>query len=153
MSSASELFDSPGPQEPPPLVRWRVWPLRDSILQASIVLGGLAAAAVATFQVTQQLHLAVFAVATLAVALRGCFLPTLFELGTNGVNLWVLGRHRRIPWKAIRRQVVSSSGVLLLPHAECCPLDALHGLYLPWGNRREDVLAKVRYHLCQPNDS
>ena len=97
--------------------------------------------------VTAETHLALLAVAALSVALWRFFLPTSFELNAEGVSQWLFGRRRRIPWRDIRRYQVCSSGVLLLPRADACPLDAYRGLYLPWAKHRPEVLAHVHYYL------
>jgi hypothetical protein len=100
--------------------------------------------------VTGRLHLALLAVAALGIALWRFFLPTTFELNSEGVSQWRFGRRRRIPWREIRRYDVYSSGVLLLPVADACPLDACGGLFLPWGKHRPEVLAHVHYYLDRP---
>ena len=121
--------------------------MRDSILSACVVLAGLTAAGMGVHAATGRLHLALFAVLVLTVALWRFFIPVLFELNTDGVNQWVFRRHRRISWNEIRRYEICSKGVLLLPHADSRPMDAFRGLYLPWRNRREEVLAQVHYYL------
>jgi hypothetical protein len=63
------------------------------------------------------------------------------------VNRWVFGRYRRIPWQEIRSYRVYSNGVLLLPTADPCPMDAFRGLYVPWGRHQGEVLAQVHYYL------
>ena len=144
MSAREEPF---WPEEPPPSMRWWSWPLRENTLCAGLVLLGLAAAGIGIRQLTGATHLALLAVAVLAIALWRFFLPVQFELNADGVNQWLFGRCRQIPWKAICGYEVCSAGVLLLPRADRCPMDPLRGLYLPWGSRRDEVLARVRYYL------
>ena len=145
-------YGSAWADEPPPLVRWWSCPIRDGILGALVVLGGLTAAGIGLHAATGRLHLALFAVLVLTLALWRFFTPVLFELNTDGVNQWVLGRHRRISWNEIHRYEICSKGVLLLRHADCRPIDAFGGLYLPWRNRREEVLAQVHYYLDPPEE-
>ena len=134
-------------RDPPVPVQWRSWPLREGALRASLVLAGLVAAWAVVRWVTGQMHLALLAMAALGLSLWRFFLPVTFELNAQGVDQWLLGRHRHIPWQAIGGYEVCQAGVLLLPEADCCPIDVFRGLYLPWGSRREEVLAHVRYHL------
>ena len=150
MSFPPEHHDGSEATGPPPSVQWRSWPLRDSVLAATIVLAALAGAGVGVWSLTGKTHLALLAVAVLAIALWRFFLPVSFELNSEGVSQFVFGRRRRVPWRGIRRYEVCSSGVLLLPHADPCPLDACRGLYLPWGKNRQEVLAQVRYYLERP---
>jgi hypothetical protein len=149
MSSPVDPLELPMPPAPPPPLQWRSWPLRENVPGAILVFGGLVGAGAGVRWVTGQTHLALLAVAVLALALWRFFMPTLYELNIGGVNQWLFGRHRRIPWREIRHYEVQSSGVLLLPRAEPCPMDAFRGLYLPWGKRRDEVLAQVRYYLDQ----
>jgi hypothetical protein len=145
-------YGSAWSDEPPPLVRWWSCPIRESVLGACLVLAGLAAAGVAVDAVTGRVHLALFAVLALSMSLWRFFIPVLFELNTDGVNQWVFRRHRRISWNEIHRYEICRRGVLLLPHADRRPMDAFGGLYLPWCNRREEVLAHVHYYLDPSED-
>ncbi len=144
-------YDPAWPDEPPPLVRWWSCPIRDSILGACLVPVGLAAAGMGVYAATGRVHLAIFAVLVLVLSLWRFFVPVSFELNVDGVNQWVFRRHRRISWDEIHRYEVCSKGVLLLPHTDYCPMDAFRGLYLPWRNRREEVMAQVHYYL-DPRD-
>ena len=140
-------YNSSWTDEPPPLVRWWSCPIRDSILSGFVVLAGLTAAGMGVHAATGRLHLALFAVLALTVALWRFFIPVLFEVNTDGVNQWIFGRHRRISWNEIRHYKICSRGVLILRHADWRPVDAFGGLYVPWRNRREEVLAQVHYYL------
>ena len=150
MSTTSEHHDAPWAREPPPAMRWRNWPLRDNVLAGLGVLAALSAAGLGVRWVTEQTHLAWLAVALLALALWRFFLPASFELNADGVSQWRFRRCRRISWNAVRRYEICSAGVLLLPHADRCPMDPLRGLYVPWGSRRDEVLAQIRYYLDRP---
>ena len=144
-------LDSSEADEPPPSVQWQSWPMRDSLPAAAMVVGGLVAAGAGVVWITAETHLALLAVGVMAIALWRFFLPASFELNTDGVSQWLFGRRRRIPWREIRRYEVCSSGVLLLPRADRCPIDAYRGLYLPWGKHRSEVLAQVHYYLDRPS--
>jgi hypothetical protein len=146
MSTMSAHRRLPLSQEAPPLVRWRSWPLREHRLMGVVVVAALAAA-VAGIHQRAGTSMALLAGAALVVSLWRFFVPVVFEVNVDGVHQWVLGRHVQIPWQSFRRYRIFSDGVLLLPHAEICPIDALRGLYLPWRDRREEVLANVRFYL------
>lgn len=147
MSSISPSAASTWIDEPPPLVRWRRWPLRDNLLIGAMATMGLFAAGYYVYWQTDRLHLAVGASLVLAVSAWRFFLPVTFELNAEGVHQWVWGRHRRVPWGEIRQHQIFSSGVLLLPYEQGAPVDVLHGLFLPWGMRRDEILAQLRYYL------
>lgn len=96
---------------------------------------------------TGSLSMALLAVAALALSLWRFFVPVVFELNVDGVHQRILGRNVQFSWLSVRQYRVFSDGVLLLPYDESCPIDALRGLYLPWRDRREEVLANVRFYL------
>jgi len=149
MSSASGQ-SAAKPGEPPRPIQWRSWPLRDNLATAAAVAVGASGVAAGVYWVTAQLHLASLAALVLLVSLWRCLVPIQFELNVHGVHQWVFGRYRRIPWREVRSYRVCSSGVLLLPTEAPCPIDSARGLFVPWGNRREEVLAHVRYFLHGP---
>jgi len=81
----------------------------------------------------------------MAVTVWRQFVPTFFELSALGVTSRTLRRTRRVPWLSIDRYVVGRRGVFL--SSAGAPLEALRGLYLPWGAHREEVLISLRYYL------
>jgi len=151
MSTESKRRGPSRADNPPPALSWRCWPIREHPMGTLIVLAGLAAAALGVRWLTDQTHLALLAVGALALALRRFFLPVVFELNPEGVQQWLFGRHRRIPWTVIRRYEVCPAGVLLLPFADRSAMDAFRGLYLPWGSHRDEILFQVRYYLDRPH--
>jgi hypothetical protein len=150
MPSLADPTNSSWTDEPPPLVRWRSWPLRENPLIGMLALAGLVGAGMYVYWATGRMHLAIGAALALAVAGWRFFVPVTFELNSEGVHQWFLGRHRRIPWTEVRRHRVFRSGTLLLPYERDAPIDVLHGLFLPWGRRREEILAQLRYYLEPP---
>jgi hypothetical protein len=147
MSSVSPTASSSWTDEPPPLVRWRSWPLRDNLPVAALALAGLVAAGMLVYWQTDRLHLAAGAVAVLAAAAWRFFVPVTFELNAEGVHQWVFRRHRKVPWSEIRRHRIFPTGVLLLPHEKSPPIDVMHGLFLPWSRRRDEIRTLLSYYL------
>jgi len=120
-------------------------------LNGIVVLAGIITSGAGVRWYTGKTHLGLLAAAALAVALWRFLIPVLFELNTDGVSCWVFGRHRRIPWNEVHRYEVDSTGVLLLPYQQRCPMDSFRGLYLPWGGYRREVMAQIRYYLDVPD--
>ena len=147
MSSTPNSSTSAWTDEAPPLVRWRSWPLRDHLLLGALAIAGLIGVGLLVQWQTDRLHLAIGAAAAVAVAAWRFFVPITFELNAEGVHQWIFGRHRRIPWSEIRSHRMLASGVLLLPYEQGPPIDVMHGLFLPWGLRRDEILAQLRYYL------
>lgn len=101
---------------------------------------------------TGRIYLAVMAGAALAISLWRFFAPVTFELNADGVCQWALGRNWQIPWRAVHRYEVFADGVLLLPLADRCAIDALRGLYVPCNGHRDEVLANLTYYLTRPSE-
>jgi hypothetical protein len=148
----SDPFEQPPPllREPPPPIRWRSWPVRDHASRGLVVGVGLLIAAVGVGWASGKAYLGLLALAALAMALWRFFLPVVFELSEEGVDQRLFGRQYRIPWPAIKRYEVHSTGVLLLPREDHSPMASFRGLYLPWTTHRGEVLAHVRYYLDRP---
>jgi hypothetical protein len=146
MSSSTQEYPSVTPPQPAQL-RWQSWPIRDDALRAALVAAGLLALGVAVRWLTGHTHLAVLAALAVAAAAWRFFVPMTFELGETGINRWIFGRRRHIPWEAIRRHEIGPDGVLLFPDNTCSPLAPLRGLFIPWCTHREEVLAAFRRHL------
>jgi hypothetical protein len=125
--------------------------LSENLTQSGLVLAGLLAAGLAVRGVTGYTYLALLAVAALALSLWRFFLPVVFTISAEGVNESLLGRDRRIPWLAIRRYEVYPKGVLLLPHSDAARVDCFRGLFLPWGDHRQEIVALLNYYIPAPH--
>ena len=143
---SSGVNSSSAPGSPPP-VRWRVWPLWDRPFRGTAVLVSLAIAGFVAEWATGQPYVGLIVAAALMASVWKFFVPMSFELDRQGVSRQCFGRRHRIPWKAINRHELCVEGVLLLPHADACPMDTFQGLFLPWSDSREEVLAHIEYYL------
>ena len=146
MSGTTADYPSPPAQAPPAAIRWQSWPLREHPLRTALVALGLLAVGVVVGWLTGRAHLAVLAVAALAVSAWRLFVPVVFELGEAGIDRRILGRRRHIPWEAIHRHEVGPDGLLLLADEDRSPLCHLRALYVPWGAHAAEVLAQLRHY-------
>jgi hypothetical protein len=141
---------APPARTAPPPCAWRSWPLAERGWRRRLLPAVLAAVAALVGLTTGRPSWALAAAALMAVAAWRYFVPVVYELGTLGITQQVFSRQRRIAWRAIGRWEVRSAGVFLSPHAEPGPLDAFAGLYLPWCDHKDEVLASVEFYLA-PN--
>lgn len=141
--------DDLSPLLPTP-IRWRNWALRDKPLRAALVAVALAALGLVVFRLTGQAVMSWIGALAMGVALWRLFLPVDYELSVGGVDQWILGRRYHSSWQSIRGYEVCTAGAVLLPQGPVCPLDALFGVYLPWMQHRNEVLAHLRQHLGDP---
>lgn len=91
----------------------------------------------------------------LAVAYRS-WLPQEIQVGPHGVTLRIWGSPfspRLYRWTGFNRYDYRSGGVLFSAEPSGGPLASLRGLYLPWGEYRDEVAANVEYYLQRWADS
>ena len=134
---------------PSPL-RWRSWPVRDKPLRAALVVAIFTAVGLVVFRLTGQTTMAWAGVLAMAISVWRVFVPVDYELSVGGVDQWILGRRQHSPWPSIRGYEIFTGGILLLPQGQVCPMDAFFGLFLPWSQHRDEVLAHLRRHLGAP---
>ncbi|HXT57130.1 MAG TPA: hypothetical protein VN699_00780 [Pirellulales bacterium] len=132
---------------PPPPIHWRSWPLEEGGLSAWLLSAVAVVVIVAVGLGTGSAQWALVACGILAAAAWRFFVPTHFELSAQGISQEVLGRQRRIAWRAFETSEICREGVFLRPAGGA--LSFTRGLYLPWGAHRAEVLAFVDYYLGQ----
>lgn len=138
---------SPVRTAPPPCT-WRSWPLAERGWRRRLLPGAILAAGVTVGLSTDRPGWALATTVLLAIAAWRYFVPVVYELGTLGITQQVFSRQRRLPWRSIGGYEIRSSGVFLSPQSEPGPLDAFGGLYLPWCDHEDEVLASVEYYLA-----
>ncbi len=79
------------------------------------------------------------------------WLPVRFDIGPTGVTQTVLGRSRTVPWTRVARFDLRSHGVLLLGDDDQSPTASVHGLYIHWGSREEELLSMLHFYLEPPD--
>ena len=108
----------------------------------------LAAVAAISFAVGWQMswHWAPFAAGVQLIPLWRWFVPVTFFVNELGVTQRILGRERRISWRAVARIQIGPRGILLYPDAERRPLNVFRAIYLPCGKHINEVAAAVRHY-------
>lgn len=132
---------------PSPDLRLTVWPLRDEPLATWIILGLAALASVLAGVISGSWLIGGAAAVALAVALWRMWLPVEIRLYELGVTQTILRRTWRMPWRTVAAYRVCTSGVLLLSDDDDSPLGRIGGLYIPWGKRRNELLAVMEHYL------
>ena len=139
---------SAGPRRgPPPPVSWRSWPLEEGGLSAWLLSTIAVAIIVAVGLTTGSVQWALVACGVLAASAWRFFVPTHFEFSAQGVFQEVLGRPRRIAWRALESAELCREGVYLRFAGATWGLN--RGIYVPWGAHRAEVIAFVDYYLTQ----
>ena len=147
MSTAKSHDSAARPQTPPPDVAVMSWPLRQAPLNTLVTLGVISVVAVLTAWFSQSAPMGALVQAVFMVALWRLWTPVTYELGGSGVVEKALGRRRRVDWLAIMRVQVQAHGVLLLADHGDVPLARMHGIDVPWQDKRQEILALIEYFV------
>jgi len=130
-----------------PRMRWTVWPLIDRPW-ASLSLGVLTLAiGYAVYATSGKWYWTAAASLAIIVAAWRLFLPVTFEVTLRGLKQESMIQSARTPWSEIRAVRKCSGGLLLLSGNDDSPLDALRGLFLPWGPHRTELLQLTSLYL------
>ena len=136
-------------QEPPPVLRWRFWPIVDIWYSGPIIIVLYAAMLWQIYFATGNQWLVVVIGLLLLLLMAKILLPTSFELNADGIHTWFIGRHRFIPWSQIRAHESDRRGFLLLQAEKRSVLDAVGGTFLPAGRHRDEI-ALFLHHYVDP---
>jgi hypothetical protein len=132
------------PQTEP--LSWRAFPARQR--PAAAVLAGLAIAGVAlACAALGGVFWGILAAVGLLGSLHHFFFPSRFIIDSDGVAAAYLLGTRRLAWSRIRRFCWDRHGLYLSTRSRRSRLDAYRGLHLLFGDRREEVLCRVRARL------
>jgi len=75
------------------------------------------------------------------------WIPVECTLGRHGVDQRGWFGTRRTPWTSVARYAARPGGLLLLPNTDPSPVAALRGLFIPWQDQRDAILAVVEFYV------
>jgi hypothetical protein len=128
-------------------LQWQVWPIRQGAPASWLIVLGLLLVGCVTGLATGRVVWALIVLLLLAGATWKWFLPVRYRIDNQGVSEEVFGRTRLVPWNKVGSCLVRHQGIVLIKHAAPVPLDAFGAWYVPWGDRREEVLAQAKRYL------
>jgi hypothetical protein len=132
---------------PPRSVRWRSWPLQDDRPRMAMLLAAVAGISlVVGWQAGWQWL--VVAVVVQLLPLWRWFIATDYEADERGISQTVLGRTRKVPWRAVAHLEVGRHGIWLLPHSTGQRQRDLRGAYVPCQGRTAEISAAARHFLA-----
>jgi hypothetical protein len=139
MSTATTTHVTETPTVPLTL-QWRSWPLRQRLPWSLLLPAGLLLMGWAVARFTGSPTPGLVALLLLTASLWRFWLPVNFEFTPRGIVQRCLGRTRFTAWSKISGVQVGHQGLRLLRSGELTSAERLSGMYLPWGNQREEVL-------------
>jgi hypothetical protein len=126
------------------------WPLRDEPLQSGLLVALVLAISAIGAVAVQHIGMALILFGLFGAMLGRVWFPAVFEMGSKGVIQTRLGRKRRVPWTEFARYEIHTRGMLLCADLEPNPFSAWRGLFIPWDDKRDEVLAVVEFYLHGP---
>lgn len=129
-------------------VRWRNWSPGAGGWRLWAWLGPALLAALATGASTGSPRWGLVGAALVTAAMWRFFLPVEYELNGRGIARKVRGAQRHIPWEEIESAEPSAAGVWLVLRDGLA--GGRRGVFLPFGNRRAEVLAALERYLQGP---
>ena len=153
MSSAAPQ-ETPQPKvvvvdEQSPSCEFRRWPLRDETGPVSIVLLVALGASAGLGLWSGTLWWTVASFVTCFLSLWRMWALGVFHLSELGVVQSAFGRRWRRPWDSYSAFEVRNDGVVLYPDDDISMLGRLKGLYIPFGDQREEILDVLAEYLPQ----
>ena len=125
------------------ILRWQVHLARAQPQKLAVVIGAaVVTAAAAFFWFGNPIPVIVIAFAFVG-ALSDFLLPVTYELTSTHASAFTRLGKRTMAWKDVRKCYLDDSGVKLSPLARRSRLEAYRGVYLRFGDRREEVLEAV----------
>lgn len=147
MSTARSVIASESGPVPPPGVAIVDWPVRDAAWRCLIVLGTTTLLAALMGWWSQSVPMGSLIQIVLLLALWRLWLPVTYRLDRDGVVETVWKRWRHIDWLTITRVQIQNRGVLLIADRTNTPLAAIHGIFIPWKDKRAEVLDVIEHFL------
>jgi hypothetical protein len=125
---------------------WETHPAAQKPALAGIGIGLIGFVTGAVFQLTGEWIYCAIALIILLVASAPFFQKTRYQINDVEVTRTMMGMTRKLMWKEVKRYTKSAGGIFISPLKKECWNDR-HGIYLMFGNKREEILAKVEAHL------
>ncbi|MBX3415781.1 MAG: hypothetical protein KF708_24060 [Pirellulales bacterium] len=125
-----------------PTLEIHSWPIRDEGLRgwSPLAVGLLLSILLATSSV--GIGAGIVAFILLAIASWRSWVPVRFFLDTRGLRFCLGRRERLLPWPLVAGYRVERHGVTIFPATKGnTGIDALRGIYVPFGDQQDALLA------------
>lgn len=127
-----------------PILTWRVCLLREQpakmLLVAPIVFAGI----VVSIILFRSLIFTAVTFFLFLSSLAEYIFPISYEIDKEGASSKALIGKTRIEWKNVKKYYIDEHGIKLSPLKKQSRLEAYRGVYLRFGNRRDEVIRIVR---------
>ncbi|HKK21021.1 MAG TPA: hypothetical protein VJ983_06070 [candidate division Zixibacteria bacterium] len=134
-------------QEETVLLKWTTQPMKDRPIAAVLVSIFILICAMLVFYATMSRMFGGLAALVLVLSLSKFYFPTVFTLTDHSVSVKTTTQTIRKGWEQYRSFYPDKNGVQLSPFAEPSRLENFRGIYLIFGNNREEVIRIVEQQI------
>jgi len=127
-----------------PILAWKVHLLREQPLKLLLVTPVVLLGLVASYIMFQTFVFTLVALLLFISSLAEYLFPVRYEIDAGGASSRTLVRRTRIEWGRVKKYYLDDSGIKLSPLSRGSRLEAYRGVYLRFGDRREEVIEAVR---------
>jgi len=133
------------PEEPKPVLEWTVSLASEQPEKVAAVLAAAAFAGLVGFFVAGSMVLAIIGPAVVLGATSEFLLPVRYRITEEGASArWGINL-TKIAWKDVKRVRADVHGLKLSPLEKPSRLEAFRGVYLRFGDRKQEVEQAVGY--------
>ena len=147
MPSSGKTIELTFEREVPAVLSWRSWPLVDHARWSWLVPLGVLAVGALAVTLSGSWLMGMFAVVVVTLSMWQFWLPVTFEIDSQGLRRWALGRPRLVPWAAVRAYQPRATGIVLFQRPDPLPIDALRAIFVPYADDEDETLCAVRQYL------
>ncbi len=131
------------------VLNWTVHLAREEPLKTGLALGLVAAIAYIGFVLVGPFPALAASVITV-LSLCEFLFPVSYEVGPDGARVRTLLRNSKVSWGDVCTCYLDDTGIKLSPFDRQSRLEAFRGLYLRFGENREEVIQAVRMLRSEP---
>lgn len=127
-----------------PILAWKVHLLREQPVKLLLIVPVVLLGLVVSYVMFQTPVFALVALVLFTSALAEYLFPVRYEIDARGASSRTLVGRTRIEWDRVRKYYLDDHGIKLSPLSGGSRLEAYRGVYLRFGDRREEVVEAVR---------
>ncbi|MEN6371034.1 MAG: hypothetical protein ABFD64_03390 [Armatimonadota bacterium] len=125
------------------VLRWQVHLAKEQPRKLMVVIAAIIAMTALSCVWFRSPIAVIVTVLVLVGALSDFLLPMTFVITTKHVSAYTLAGKRMMAWEDVRKCYIDESGVKISPLPKASRLEAYRGVYLRFGDNREEVIAAV----------
>ena len=127
-----------------PILTWKVHLVRENPAKVLLIAPVVLASLLTSYIIFHSLLFPAVTLLLFASALAEFVFPIRYEINGRGASSHTLFSRTFIEWNGVRKYYVDDRGIKLSPLKRQSRLEAYRGVYLRFGDRRDEVVEAVR---------